>query len=719
MEIVDTSPIQSTDEFLHLHRRVAELERQLAEALAVKDAQIEEGARSNTKTRPEDGAFIGAMGTLIDVTDQKLMEETLQDREDLFRSLVDYMHDAMIILSWDGTILFANRAAARIMECESAEELIGHNMVEYIHADSLQKATEDIETVQSGKMGYLSEYQLWTVMGRHIWVESLGGKIMFRRATANLACIRDISKRKQAEEELRESEARYRAISEYSHQAICIVDEQGKITWGNNKLLALGGYSREQLYGAESFAGFIAPESIEFVIANFHKVLAGEPYEHHYTFHFVRGDGEKRLCEKYMMDFRNKHGKRNLIISMMDITDSQQAAAERRIMESQLFQAQKMEAIGTLSGGIAHDFNNVISAMIGYTEMAMMEDDEKNRQDDLKQVLQACERASSLVSQILTFSRKSDVDKKPVNIGYIVKEAVKLLRATIPTTIEIKQHIDSRSMIVLANHTQIHQIIMNLCTNAAHAMRDKGGVIDIKLTPFEIALDSPLISLELTPGSYLKFEISDTGHGIDPVVMKRIFDPFFTTKGISEGTGLGLSVVYGIVKGHGGAITVDSIPGSGSTFTLYFPALQHQEAKEEIVSQEIHRGNEAVLFVDDEPMLSVLGRGMLQKSGYKVTAFTDSVQALEMFRDNPDAYELLITDMAMPRITGIDLAREIWKIRPEMPVILCTGYSDLIDEEKAKQEGVRRFIMKPLRHRELARAIRDVLDEQKRSKLSE
>ncbi|HAJ25697.1 MAG TPA: hypothetical protein DCG53_00355 [Syntrophus sp. (in: bacteria)] len=372
-----------------------------------------------------------------------------------------------------------------------------------------------------------------------------------------------------------------------------------------------------------------------------------------------------------------------------------------------------MEAIGTLSSGIAHDFNNVLSAIIGYTELAMMEDDERLRQDDLKQYLQACERATSLVSQILTFSRISAVDKKPLNIGYIVKEAVKLLRSTIPTTIEVKQRIDSKSIIVLANHTQIHQIMMNLCTNAAHAMRKKGGVMKIKLTPFESASDSPLRSLDLPPGSYLKLEVSDSGYGIDPANMNRIFDPFFTTKGASEGTGLGLSVVYGIVKSHGGAITVDSVPGSGSTFTVYIPAIRHQEAKAETETEVIRRGDEGILFVDDEPMLSALGRDMLQRSGYKVTDCIDSVQALEMFTDNPNAYDLIITDMTMPCLTGIDLAKEIWKIRPETPVILCTGHSDLIDEEQAKKEGIRRFIMKPLRHKELARTVRDVLDEQK------
>jgi CheY-like chemotaxis protein len=244
-------------------------------------------------------------------------------------------------------------------------------------------------------------------------------------------------------------------------------------------------------------------------------------------------------------------------------------------------------------------------------------------------------------------------------------------------------------------------------------MRKQGGILEIKLTPSEIATDSPLISLELNSGSYLKLEISDTGHGIDHVHMNRIFDPFFTTKGLSEGTGLGLSIVYGIVKNHNGAITVDSVPGSGSTFTVYLPALQHQETKEEIETEVIRSGNESILFVDDEPMIAALGSEMLRKSGYKVTDLTDSLQALEMFTEHPDAYDLVITDMTMPRMTGIDLAKYIWAIRPDTPVILCTGHSNMIDEEQAKKEGIRRFIMKPLRYKELLKAVSDVLDEYK------
>jgi PAS domain S-box-containing protein len=393
----------------------------------------------------------------------------------------------------------------------------------------------------------------------------------------NAQLTEEITERKRAEEELRESEERYRAISEYSNNAICIVDDQAKIVWGNNEMLTASGYSQEQLYAVESFVSFIAPESIDFVVSNFYKVLAGQPYEHHYSFYAIRADGEKRLFEKHMMDFKDKRGKLKLIISMMDITDRKMAEEDKARLESQLQQSQKMEAIGTLAGGIAHDFNNILGAIIGYTEMAVEEDKSEIQKQHLQETLKGAERAKNLVRQILTFSRQDSQEKIPLDIKILLKDAVKFLRASIPTTIEINQQITEESCNVMADHTQMHQIIMNFCTNAAHAMRRTGGILKIELTTLELAAGTLQSHPDLQPGSYVKLTFHDTGHGIDPDNIHKVFDPFFTTKSVAEGTGLGLSVVYGIVKSHGGVINVTSKLDEGATFNVYLPRIINQE----------------------------------------------------------------------------------------------------------------------------------------------
>jgi PAS domain S-box-containing protein len=523
---------------------------------------------------------------------------------------------------------------------------------------------------------------------------------------ANALLQQEILSRREARTLLRESEERYRAISEYSHNAICIVDEGAKITWANQRMVDMAGYPLEQILGAESFLQFLAPESANFVVANFRKFLAGEPYEHHYTFHIIRAGGEKRLCEKHMMDFRDHHGRRNLVISMLDITD-------RRRLELQLLQAQKMEAIGTLSGGIAHDFNNILSGMIGYTEMAMLEDDPDRRQSHLQRVLRSCDRATDLVRRILSFSRKTDVAKKPVDVRTIVQEAVKLLRSAIPSTVEIRQNLPERPLICLADPTQIHQVVMNLCTNAAHALRAGGGVLTLELSVLEVGSQSPPLAPDLAAGSYGRLDVKDTGSGIDPAIMDKIFDPFFTTKAETEGTGLGLSVVYGILKGHGGTVTVASELGKGSVFTVFLPLIPEPEgeAAEGDAAGEIPRGNERILLVDDEPALVELWSEALQRLGYRVSGFTRSVRAREAFESHPEDYDLVITDMTMPQMTGIALARAVLAIRPGLPVVVCTGHSDLIDGASAKAAGIRQLVMKPVHFRAFAGLIRELLDE--------
>ncbi|MBW1937997.1 MAG: PAS domain S-box protein [Deltaproteobacteria bacterium] len=385
---------------------------------------------------------------------------------------------------------------------------------------------------------------------------------------------------------------------------------------------------------------------------------------------------------------------------------------DKRRLETQLRQAQKMEAIGTLAGGIAHDFNNILAAIIGYVELVKMKLPEDSEVlPDLDQILKSGFRAKSLVQQILAFSREQELKQRPLQLKYIVKESIKLLRSTLPADIEIKEYIAEDVDIVNSDPTQMQQIIMNLCTNACHAMQKEGGIISVGLGNVELDDIASAQHMDLDPGIYLRLTVGDTGSGMTSEVMDRIFDPYFTTKDTGIGTGMGLPIVHGIVKNHDGGIIVYSEPGKGSTFHVYLPIAkeveEHPEAREK---ETLPRGHERILFVDDEPALAELGKQMLERFGYEVTATASSIDALEMFRSQPDRFDLVMTDMVMPKIRGDRLAKKLVEIRPDIPIIICTGRSEQMSEEKTKRIGIKALVMKPYVMKDLASIVRKVID---------
>ena len=393
--------------------------------------------------------------------------------------------------------------------------------------------------------------------------------------------------------------------------------------------------------------------------------------------------------------------------------------SERKRLEAQLRQAQKMEAIGTLAGGIAHDFNNILTAILGYTELA--QDDigkDSHAWSYLHEVRKAGLRAKTLVQQILTFSRRTEQPRMLVQLPVLIKEALALLRASLPSTIEIRQAIPQDVCPVLADPTQLHQVLLNLCANAAHAMRETGGRLEVRLEA--VAVDEQVTAQppELQPGPYVCITVTDTGHGMPPEVIDRIFEPFFTTKGPGEGTGMGLALVHGIITNHGGTVRVASGVGQGTTFTVYLPCSadlgQDQIAQVGSLLTDVPTGAERVLLVDDEVVLVHLGEAILRRLGYEVVACSSSTEALEVFRAAPQRFDLVVTDQTMPHMTGEKLAQALRRLRPDIPIILCTGFSHGMHAERAQALGIDALLMKPLAMQDLAQTIQQVIAAQHR-----
>jgi len=510
---------------------------------------------------------------------------------------------------------------------------------------------------------------------------------------------------KRAEQALRESEERFSKLFEQSNDAI-LIHKSGQIIDVNQRACEMLGYSKDQLRAMA--IEDLHPEKNH---TEFWRRIDTAQRERSLVFEtqFKKADGTIVDVE---VSSRVIDDEEKIIQGIArDITDRKRAEQQEQKLEAQLQEAQRMEALGTLAGGIAHDFNNILSLIIGYTELVLNEIPKGSQLwEDLREVYQAGKRARDLVKQILVFSRQDKSERKPVKLHLVVTDALKLLRSSLPTTIEIREHLTATGM-VLADPTQIEQVIMNLCTNAYHAMRERGGLLEVRLEEVVLEGEAAARPLELPPGPYVTLTVRDTGHGMSGTVMDHIFEPYFTTKRTGEGTGTGLARVHGIVKGHGGAIAVDSAPDKGATFQVFLPTVDGAKAGEEPRERVLPpEGTERMLFVDDEQAMIEMGRRILEHLGYEVVTSTSGIEALEAFRAQPDKFDLVITDMTMPKMTGDEFATELMRIRPEIPIILCTGFSERITKEKAKGMGIRKFIMKPLVTSELAEAVREMLD---------
>lgn len=513
-------------------------------------------------------------------------------------------------------------------------------------------------------------------------------------------------------EELRSSTSLLKAVIEGTTDAIFLKNLKGQYLLANSAALKAVGKSESEVIGKDDGELFPAESAKVIKEVDLRVLQSGQPQTAEERLETTYGDSYW-LANK--SPYRDPEGNIiGLIGISRNISELKHNENERRALQKQLIQAQKMESIGTLAGGIAHDFNNILAAMMGYVEM-VRDDSPAGSQaaKDLDQVLLAGERAKALVKQILTFSRQTEAEKIPLQPAALVKETIKLLRSSMPATIAIAQEIAMDTGLILADPTQIHQILLNFCTNAFHAMEEKGGTLTISLKSKTITRDDLPSEQDVQPGEFIELSIGDTGSGMAPEVLEKIFDPYFTTKEIGKGTGMGLAIVHGIVRSCNGFVTCRSTPGEGTVFHVFIPVIADENVPAAEPAEFIQVGNERILFIDDEEILAEMGKAMLERLGYRVTIVKDSVAAISAFRNRPDEFDLVITDQTMPGMTGIDLARRILEIRPGMPIILCTGYSTLVSEEKASSLGIKGFALKPLTKKEIAALIRKVLDKDK------
>lgn len=628
------------------------------------------------------------------------MVKTILEQRSRIESVLNGVHDAIFLHDETGRIRQVNQSACDLFGF-SREELL-NGLVADISAGippySQVEALEWLDRARAGETP-LFEWHARKKSGELFWVEVNMSSIVMDNEAWVVVAVRDIKNRKQLEERT----SRLAIVVEQSSDQILLSDIAGKIIYVNPALEKEMGYSYEELVG-NSVAMLSKNECVD------SEILPKEVKEHlktHGTWHGRRvnitKDGREVILDTTLAVIKEKGG------AIVGIAAMRRDLTKELEMESYLARAQKMEAIGTLAGGIAHDFNNILSAIIGFTELAMYETNDQSLRNHLDSVLQASGRATELVRQILAFSRMEQEEARPIIPKTIITEAIKLLRASIPSTIKIAADINSEAA-VIASSSEIHRIVINLCTNASLAMRETGGLLTIKLEDFNSDAELLARTPTLIPGRYMRLTVSDTGCGMSDNVKSRIFDPFFTTRDQGEGTGMGLAVVHGIVSSRGGAILVSSFQGSGSTFEVILPISRDDsfvEAKDEL---EPKHGMYRILLVDDEDMILDFNQQALVKLGNTVTACRNGMDAIGEFYKDPMAFDVVVSDMTMPGMTGDLLALKIHAIRNDIPIILCTGYSERIDAEKALQIGVAAFLLKPVTPSQLLRAIASAVE---------
>ncbi len=659
-------------------------------------------AWANKAVLDEKNNIRGIVGVGREITRRKQAGEALRESEETFRFIVENSLNGVAIIDDSSRIIYANDMLIKMLGY-SQDEVIGHPFFKFLGPTEMKLLTARFSARQQGE-DVPSRYESKLIRKdgeiRDIEISSAVTSDSTGRVKT-LAHISDISERKQDARALKESEEKYRLVMENANVGIFIIQD-GYMKFPNPHILKLTGYFPEELAKKPAME-LIHPEDRDYAYEIYRQRHKGEKTATAFTLRVINKAGETRWAEFNTVPV-TWEGRLATLNFVRDITKQKQ-------LQVQLQQVQKLEAIGRLASGIAHDFNNILAAIMGYAELALFDLPHENHiRDKLEQIQKAGLRAKNLVKQILNFSRQAPQKLQPVEIIPLIKEDLKFMRATLPTTIKIRQHLEDGSGTILADPTHIHQIIINLCTNAAQAIGEKDGVLTVKLEKIELKKEDAAQFGKLEAGPCLRLTVSDNGHGMNQDVLDRIFDPFFTTKNKGQGTGLGLSVVHGLVMNHGGAIKVYSEPGKGTTFHVLFKI--HKAGQTDELSEEkpLYPGTEKILLVDDEEVIVDIMQQMLKKLGYQVTAKTDSFDALKTFRSSPENFDLVITDQTMPNMTGFKLAKELLKIRNDIPIILTSGFSDTVNLKRLKKAGIKEFVIKPTAISKIAEVIRRIME---------
>ncbi|MCU0578931.1 MAG: PAS domain S-box protein, partial [Desulfobacterota bacterium] len=657
---------------------------------------------------------LGVTFTALDITDRKRSEAARQALALKWQTTFDAMNDAIALLDEQSRVVQCNRTMSRLLQ-KSAPEIIGRACYDLMLGAGAPirncPSERALQTRQREALSWEIGSRCYEVVADPIFDPQ--GQI-----TGVVLILTDMTENKKAAQALQRSERLYRLIAENVTDVVWALDlETRRFRYVSPSVKRLRGYTPEEVM-AQPVEAALTPGSLSYLNTLLAERLPriGENEKSPLVFfdemEQTCRDGSTvwtEVTSRLLINVETGH--QEILGVSRDISARKKAEEQQKALEQQLRQAQKLEAIGTLAGGIAHDFNNILGAVIGFTELARMEIPEASQaRQDLDQVLQAGQRAKELVRQILTFSRKGVETLAALDMVPIIKEALKLLRASLPATIEIKTRLTVSEAVVKSDPTQIHQILMNLCTNAAQAMGEEGGTLEVSLAEAVFTPAEPGPQGPAGPGPYLELTVKDTGPGLSPEILEHIFEPYFTTKEKGLGTGLGLSVVHGIVQRHGGLIRVQSQPGAGSCFRVFLPRLEDVAVRPALLQQRMPRGREHILAVDDEETLTEILRKALEHLGYRVTTTTDPREARAWFGKDPDSFHLLITDMTMPKMTGDRLVADVLKVRSHFPIIICTGYSDQLSEARVREIGARALLMKPFDIGALALLVREVLD---------